>query len=302
MGHFIVEDGTGHSQANAYAGVAYVLGYLTDRNRQDENGWADLDLNVREANIIAATDYIENRFRDCFKGRKEFSALDQAVGVLTFTQQPIGAETITIGTTVYTFRSGAVPLAFDVLIGISIAETIANFVGAVLLTSGQEGITYGIGTTVHPDVVADSFESDQSSTHAKVGGTAGNSIVTTTTVTGATWSDTTLTGGVEVARPQPLSFPRINLVDRDGFCVVGMPDKLKQATSEYAVRSAASILQPDPDVTTGNKIIELKEKVDVIEEVTKWSEGGAIRISVPYPAADSLLQEYLRPSGLVFRG
>jgi hypothetical protein len=84
--------------------------------------------------------------------------------------------------------------------------------------------------------------------------------------------------------------------------VCGIPDRLQQAVSEYAVRNAGSVLQPDPDVTTGLQVVEKKEKVDVIEEVTKWTEGGAIQISVPYPKADSLLKEYLRPSGLVFRG
>lgn len=304
MGHFIVEDGTGHSQANSYAGIAYVLGYLTDRARQDENGWADLDLNVREAHIIAATDYIERRFGLCFKGRKEFSSLTQAVGVLTLTAIPGNNELVTIGSTIYTFKNDAQfnpATPFEVHIGASIAESLTRLVGAVLATPSEAGVTHGTGTTAHPDVTMDTFESDAVSAHAKEGGTAGNAIATTTTITGASWNDTTLTGGVEVGRPQPLSFPRINLCDRDGFLVVGMPDKLKQATAEYAVRSAGSVLQPDPDIVAGGQVIEKREKVDVIEEVTKWAEGGPIRISKPYPAADSLLTTFLQPQNLVFR-
>lgn len=296
---FIIEDGTGHSQANAYASVAYVLNYLTERNRQDENGWADLDLNVRQANIIAATDYIDKRFGKCFKGQKEFESLTQAVGVLTFTGIPISTETVTIGSRVYTYR-GALTGADDVLVGTSIKACIDNLINAIGGGEG-EGTTYGTGTVPHADVFVEPFESDQMVCHENDGGTVGNSIATLTTVTGATWTNTTLTGGTEVGRPQPLQFPRVVLYDPDGFLVVGMPDKLLQSTSEYAVRAAAAVLQPDPDVTTGLQLIETDEKVDVLQEKKKYSDGGRVQISIPYPAADGLLTEYLQITGLVLR-
>jgi hypothetical protein len=277
MPHFIVEDGTGHSQANAYASVAYVLDYLTDRNRHEENGWADLDVNVKEATIIAATDYIEKRFSRRFKGRKEFESLTQAVGVLTISSLPTNGETIVI-----------------------ISATLANLIAAISAGSG-EGITYGIGTVQHPDVFVERFENSQMVCHANLGGIAGNDIATTTTAVGSAWSEATLTGGVEVGRPQPLSFPRLALYDHENFLVCGMPRKLLQATAEYAVRSAASPLQPDPDVLPGGQVIEKREKVSVIEEVTVWAEGGRPTISVPYPAADELLSDFLRHSTGVMR-
>jgi hypothetical protein len=299
MPHFIVEDGTGHSQANAYASVAYVLDYLTDRNRHEENGWADLDVNVKEATIIAATDYIEKRFSRRFKGRKEFESLTQAVGVLTISSLPTNGETIVIGSTTYVFRATLGP-AYDVLIGTSISATLANLIAAISAGSG-EGITYGIGTVQHPDVFVERFENSQMVCHANLGGIAGNDIATTTTAVGSVWSEATLTGGVEVGRPQPLSFPRLALYDHENFLVCGMPRKLLQATAEYAVRSAASPLQPDPDVLPGGQVIEKREKVSVIEEVTVWAEGGRPTISVPYPAADELLNDFLRHSTGVMR-
>lgn len=94
MSHFIVEDGTGHSLANAYATVAFITGYLTDRNRHESSGWTDLDLSVQEAAAIAATDYIENRFRNFFKGRKQYWSLTQALGLLSFTGQPTTGEQV----------------------------------------------------------------------------------------------------------------------------------------------------------------------------------------------------------------
>lgn len=297
---FIVEDGSGIPSANAYASLAFALAYLTDRNRNEENAWQDLDPNVQQAHLIAATDYLENRWRECFKGQKTYRSLTRAKAVLTFVDIPLAASTVTLGTQVYTFVA-ALGVADDVLIGASVQESMNNLINAIAATPDQDGVTHGTGTVVNADAQASAFEDNALVAEALLEGTPGNAIVSTTTVVNSTWSTATLIGGTLVGRPQPLSFPRTNLFDRDGLEVCGIPDRLKFADVEYAVRNVGSILQPDPDVTTGNQVIELKEKVDVIEEVTKWTEGGAIQISVPYPAADGLIKEYLRPQGLVFR-
>lgn len=300
MSHFIVEDGTGHSLANAYATVAFITGYLTDRNRHESSGWTDLDLSVQEAAAIAATDYIENRFRNFFKGRKQYWSLTQALGLLSFTGQPTIGEQVVIGTQTYSFRSTLGP-ANDVLIGTSISETVFNLIAAISGADG-EGSIYGTGTVAHPDVFVDSYENDSMVCHAVLGGTAGNSIITTDTVPLATWSDTTLRGGTAVGRPQPLSFPRLSLFDRDGIPVVGMPDRLLFATAEYAVRASTQNLIPD--VTTdssGFQIIKKREKVGPLEEETEFQPGGSVRVTRAYPAADALLNEYLRSAGTVVR-
>lgn len=296
----IVENGTGISTANAYASVAYVLAYLTNRNRQDENGWADLDLNVREANIIAATDYIENRYRRCFKGNKEFTSVKAANGTLTFVSNPLNTTTVILGSVTYTFVN-VLAVANDVLIGANTSATIDNLVNAIQATAASEGVTHGTGTVLNPDAKAETFENDTMVATATTEGTPGNLVVSTTTVAGANWTSTTLIGGNDIGAPQPLSFPRVNLYDRDGILVQGIPDRLKQAMSEYAVRSAAATLQPDPDVTTGLQLIETDEKVDVLQEKKKYAEGGRVQISIPYPAADSLLNDYLNVAGLVLR-
>jgi hypothetical protein len=67
---FTPEDGTGLANANSYATVAEVTAYLTDRNRQE--AWEDLDQEVQEAALVAATDYVESVFGPCFKGWPEF--------------------------------------------------------------------------------------------------------------------------------------------------------------------------------------------------------------------------------------
>lgn len=297
---FLIEDGSGIPSANAYASTTFALTYLTDRNRQDENAWADLDLNVQQAHLIASTDYIEGRFRLCFMGQKTFRSLTNAKAVLTFVDNPLAASVVVLGVQTYTFVA-ALGVADDVLIGANAQESMNNLINAIAAVPAQDGVTHGTGTVANVDAQASTFEDNGLVAEALNEGTPGNLIVSTTTVVNAVWSSATLIGGTLVGRPQPLSFPRTNLFDRDGLEVCGIPDRLKFADVEYAVRNAGAILQPDPDVTTGNQIIEKKEKVDVIEEITKWTEGGAIQISVPYPSADSLIKEYLRPSGLVFR-
>lgn len=296
----VIEDGSGVAQANGYASLSYILNYLTERNRQTENSWSTATTAIQEAHAIAATDYIEGRWRECFKGVKEFRNLTLAKAVLTLTDNPLAGAVVVVGSQTYTFVA-ALALADDVLIDTNTSLSINNLIDAINANPETIGTKFGTGTVENVDASARAFEDDTMIAEAKVDGLAGNLIVSTTDVVGATWSSATLLGGTDTGKPQPLSFPRTNLFDRDGIRVVGIPDRLEQAVSEYAVRSLGSTLQPDPAVTTGRAVVELTEKVDVITESTKWQEGGVIQISVPYPAADSLIREYIRGTGLVMR-
>lgn len=162
---FTVEDGTGLADANAYAAVAFVDSYHSDRGNAT---WTGTSI-VKEQAIIRATDYVERRFGLDFIGNKEF-----------------------------------------------------------------------------PDV-------------------------------------------------QALSFPRINLYDREGYAVEGVPTKLKQAIAEYALRALSADLLADPAST--DKITTLREKIGPIETETRYSEN-LVGYDLPeYPAADALLAEYLASRG-----
>lgn len=101
---------------------------------------------------------------------------------------------------------------------------------------------------------------------------------------------------------QALSFPRVGLRDRDGYKVEGVPIRLKQAISEYALRAVDTTLLPDPTVAdSGRPIVETSEKVGPIEETTRYQEGGAQQTLRPYPAADRMLSDYVFPGGRTFR-
>jgi len=278
----ILEDGTGVSGANAYVDAAFVTAYLTDRNRETENSWSTAGATAQEGAVVAATDFIEQRWGLRFLGRREFQDVSAGRATLTFTAQPISSETVTIGTAVLTFGAG-------VAIGATVAETIDNLVAAL---AGDTQVTAKAGT------------GDTMIAEAKEKGTSGNSIVTTETSTTASWSSATLLGGADPVTPQPLSFPRVHLRDREGLFVTGIPLKLKQSAAEYAVRALSSALMPDPTIdATGRAVIRKREKVGPIEEETEYVDGAAIsQLIKPYPAADRLIAEYVTGTGRVIRG
>ena len=300
---FIVEDGTGVSGANSYVEVSFVNDYLSERNRASENSWNTLSSAAKQANIIAATDYIEQRWGQRFLGNKKFKDISAARATLTFTGQPADGETVTIGSTTYTYNT-VLGGANSVLIGANTDASIKNLVDAVLATESALGDTVGSGTTANADATAEEEIGDRMVAEAKEKGTPGNDVVTTTTVANASWSSSTLVGGGDVQVPQPLAFPRRNLFDRDGIEVSGIPTKLKQATAEYAVRAASSTLSPDPTIDeSGKATVRNREKVGPIEEERQFEEGGSSSyILRPYPAADRLLLDYIASAGRVIRG
>lgn len=110
-------------------------------------------------------------------------------------------ETVTIGTTVYTFKttlSTDPAVAYEVLIGADTGAQATNLVAAIMGTSG-EGTTYGTGTVAHTTVSAAVADTDDVALTAKTKGTAGNAIATEDTSDQLSWygSETTLVDGVD---------------------------------------------------------------------------------------------------------
>ncbi len=286
----ILEDGTGVSGANAYTTSAAVTTYLTERNRVAENNWNGFSGSEKNAAVIAATDYIETRFSLRFLGQRQFQNVSVARGTLTFTGQPTNGEQVVLDGTTYTFNTN-IGGANSVLIGASVAASILNLVNAVTATATTVSVSEAVG--------------DRLLAIAVIKGTAGNIIVTTTTVALATWSSATLLGGSDVSDPQPLSFPRLLLFDREGLAVLGMPTRLLHATAEYAIRTVAGTkLSPDPTIdATGQLVTGKSTKVGPIETSVKYSDSGSLlQVSKPYPAADRLLSGYISQGGRVIRG
>jgi flagellar hook protein FlgE len=124
-----------------------------------------------------------------------------ATGAFTLTGNPSDGDTVTIGTTTYTFRTALTTtpstVADEVLIGSTTADTLANLAGAIdaATTGGQAaGTTYSVGTVANASVTATATTSGVNLT-ANTVGTGGNSIPTTTTTANGSFTSTSLIGG-----------------------------------------------------------------------------------------------------------
>lgn len=111
-------------------------------------------------------------------------------------------------------------------------------------------------------------------------------------------------GKKRLGRDQSTEWPRTSAWDRDRFYITDIPQEVKEATAEYALRSLAADLNPDPQRdATGAAIQSKSEQVGPISESVTYVSGAVF--SLPkYPAADQKLIKsgLVRTSGTVLRG
>jgi len=67
---FVVETGAGLSNSNSYASVASADSYFADRG---EASWAALTTTAKEQALVKATDYLEQTYRQSWKGFRVLS-------------------------------------------------------------------------------------------------------------------------------------------------------------------------------------------------------------------------------------
>lgn len=144
------------------------------------------------------------------------AALVPAFGVYSQTPaQPSNNETLTVGTVgsgspvpgVYTFKTALTGAALEVLIGATIANTLANVVAAINNGPGA-GTVYGAGTAINNDVLAASLPGDQFQVTAVLPGTGGNSLAVSTTAADGFWDGATLHGGLDIPTYSEFYFQR----------------------------------------------------------------------------------------------
>lgn len=131
-------------------------------------------------------------------GLKRITAVNSvhATGTLTFTGNANNNGTVTIGTTVYTFKTALTSpeAAYEVLIGATASDSIDNLVAAINGGAGA-GTLYGSDTAVNTQVTAVNGTGDVMDVTAILDGPSQNSIATTEVLTNATWGAGTLAGG-----------------------------------------------------------------------------------------------------------
>lgn len=298
----ILEDGSGVAGANSYILAAFVTSYLADRNRSTENNWNTASAAIQAASCVAATDHVENKIRERVRGSAFFTDISLARATWSPAQQPADTETVTIGAQVYRFVA-TLALSGDVLIGDSLSESIDNLVYAVTADADQAGTAFHASTPVNDDASAVAFIDDSMVALSKIAGTAGNAIAVDSSQAANPWLNSAvfLTGGSDIIVPQALSFPRRGLYNRDAVLLEGIPLQLKYACAEYSVRARSIVLAPDPTAdAAGGDVTSLREKVGPIETETRYTAGTYGSGKLPnYPAADRLLEPFLRPKGAI---
>lgn len=119
---------------------------------------------------------------------------DRAKVTLTLSGNASAAETVTLGAVTYTFRASVASTANEVLVGANAAESLANLKAAVNNDTTQS-TKYGTATVANPTVGAAALTATTLEFYAKTGGTGGNSLASTETMTNGAFSAATLTGG-----------------------------------------------------------------------------------------------------------
>lgn len=111
-------------------------------------------------------------------------------------------------------------------------------------------------------------------------------------------------GKKRIGRDQTTEWPRTDAWDRDRYYITDVPNEVKEACAEYALRAIAATLNPDPDRDASGQLVQSKsESVGPISESVTFV-SGAVFVMPKYPAADQRLIKagLVRTSGTVLRG
>ena len=103
--------------------------------------------------------------------------------------------------------------------------------------------------------------------------------------------------GSRFSSAQRLEWPRSDVYDELGNLVPAdeIPEEVLNASIEFAFEAAGSPLAPTPEVDdTGGVVIKKREKVDVLEEETTYSDAQAIRRFRSYPRAELVIRRWLK--------
>ena len=120
---------------------------------------------------------------------------------LTFTGLPANTNTMTLDAKVYTVQTALTNVDGNVLIAATVAGMIENLVAAITLGETPAGLgagdVYAAAMTLHPTATAVKTSDTILTATAKGGGTSGNTIASTDTLTNAAWDNATLENGVD---------------------------------------------------------------------------------------------------------
>jgi hypothetical protein len=120
-----------------------------------------------------------------------------ASGTLTAAAAPANNDTVTIGGTVYTFKTAIQGVtANEILVEVAASDALDNLIAAITGGAGS-GTKYGSATVAHTTVTAAAGAGDTITVTASTAGSAGNAIATTETGANLSFGAATLTGGAD---------------------------------------------------------------------------------------------------------
>lgn len=91
-------------------------------------------------------------------------------------------------------------------------------------------------------------------------------------------------------RQQSTAWPRRDAWDCSRDLVTGIPEEVKEATAEYALRALLGVLNPDPERDSSGVAVQSKsEQVGPISRSMTFA-AGAVFTMPKYPAADQKLR------------
>ena len=178
--------------------------------------------------------------------------------LLTGTAQPANADTITVAGLTYTFQTTLTNVARNVLIGATLAITLANLQAAANKLPGA-GTKYAALTTKNPSLSITSVTATTALFTLLNGGTAGNALGSTKTGTSLTFGTPTFTGGT------------------NSTTTLWRPTRYTGESLKFAIQNVQSAeIRPD---RTESELVQ-----------TSGSAAGDINIELSYGSFDDLVE------------
>lgn len=194
-----------------------------------------------------------------------------ASNVLSAIANPTATKAVTIGTQTYTFVAALTGAANEVLVGGNTSATLSNLAAAVNGSAGA-GVAYGVGTTANTSATAVAGASTVTFT-AKVSGTGGNTIVTTTTDANMGFSNgATMTGGIGSAGLTTAAAAQAALTNINGAiqAVAGTRGQIGAAINR--LQSAVSVIQnQSQNLSAAEDGIRAADIAQEVANMTKFS-------------------------------
>ena len=136
----------------------------------------------------------------------------RASGLLTLTANPLNDETVVLDTKTYTFQTTLTNVDGNVLIGADQDDSLANLIAAMDLSAAAledkvSGTHYAGLTVAHTTITSKRTEfTGEMAVLAGVGGTGGNSLATTETLSNGDFGSGVLIGGTDASLPDEVDF------------------------------------------------------------------------------------------------